>query len=189
MEWHELAGLENGKRAIEVAATGGHSILLIGPPGYGKSELLRHLPEKNVKAESWPCPCGYLGDARRGCGCDPAQIKYWYVYHLGRHAHEMTVELCAPRPDEFGTNQKREHWEEVKSRIEKACAQIQSVDSFSDDAKSLLNRAYHECTFSPRTRSQVIKVAHTIAAMDNAKTVESWHMAEAIQYAPRRWGK
>ena len=82
-DFADVLGQENVRRALEIAAAGGHNILLIGPPGAGKSMMAKRLP-------------GILPDMSREEMIEATEI--WSVAGLTNRRHPIvsTRPFCAP---------------------------------------------------------------------------------------------
>ena len=79
LDFADVKGQENVKRAFEIAAAGGHNILIVGPPGAGKSMLAKRLP-------------GILPDMSREEILESTEI--WSV--AGLTSHERPVVASRP---------------------------------------------------------------------------------------------
>jgi magnesium chelatase family protein len=151
-----------------------------------------------------PCPCGFLGDARRACRCTPMQVDRYASRLSGplRDRIDLTVTVSALPPLELTSWDGGEPTAVIRARVELARARQQAratdsgastnsrlapralrrVCALDGRAERLLREAAERLSLTARAFDRVLRVARTIADLDAAERVSFDHVAEALQY-------
>jgi len=147
-----------------------------------------------------PCPCGYLGHYNGRCRCTPDQVSRYRSKISGPLLDRIDIQIevpAVPQDDLLGKSS-GEASLTIQSRVEtahqhqlarqqKANARLSvtEIDTFcTPDAEglALLQQAISHLNLSARAYHRVLKVARTIADMEDSATVSAAHIAEAVQY-------
>ncbi len=150
-----------------------------------------------------PCPCGYKGDRKASCKCGENQIKHYQSKISGplldRFDLFLNVEKTALKKifDEEKITQAKRELQSLKASIA-STAQIQHQRGLHNSAMDLpqirqfcrldsatekfLSRAVDHMNLSNRAHIRILKVARTIADLENSASINQLHLAEALQY-------
>jgi len=149
-----------------------------------------------------PCPCGNFGDSARNCTCTPYQVQRYVNRISGPLLDRIDLHLEVPRLDyrELNDASPGEASAAIKKRVNQARAVQQARFGnaawnaqmtpalvrkhcpLTREAKTLFQTAFRRLNFSNRAHDRILKVARTIADLDNSDVIGTAHLAEAIQY-------
>ncbi len=151
-----------------------------------------------------PCPCGYYGHPTRKCICGPKAVTRYLSKVSGPLLDRIEIQIEVP-PVEFSdlTSQIQEECSaDIKKRVNKAryvqqerykgtavkcnsgitLAMLNKCCPMDDKAQQLLGKAFDKMGLSARAYDRILKVARTIADLDQSEVIKSIHIAEAVQY-------
>ncbi len=151
-----------------------------------------------------PCPCGFLGDARRACRCTPTQIDRYASRLSGplRDRIDLTVTVTALPPGELTSWEGGEGTAAIRARVERARARqhgragsipaaanarlnpcaLRQACALDARTTTLLRDAAERLGLTARGFDRVLRVSRTVADLEGSDTVLFDHVAEALQF-------
>ncbi|HWM67126.1 MAG TPA: YifB family Mg chelatase-like AAA ATPase [Steroidobacteraceae bacterium] len=146
-----------------------------------------------------PCPCGRYGDPSGNCRCTPAQVQRYSSRISGPLLDRMDMHVEVPRVeiDEFDEAMVRgESTATAARRIARArdiqiarqsvCnarladAQVERVCAPDKAGRGILELSMKRLGFTARARQRILKLARTIADLDEEPTVSASHVSQAV---------
>ncbi len=160
-----------------------------------------------------PCPCGYFGDTKKTCICNPTHVTRYQRKISGPIVDRIDLWIEVPRlehatlsPGKRDPNAAKQYNEFIgkiasarahqAKRFENnphntlnAGMSVRDIDrlvKLDEQVITLLNESAKRLDLSPRAYHRIIKLARTIADLDESRYVKEEHILEALQYRPKK---
>lgn len=151
-----------------------------------------------------PCPCGFLGDPGKECNCSAASIIRYRTKISGPMMDRIDLQVEMPNLsyEELNFSRKGESSRKIRARVVEARAmqtdrfqndpsrfnsamdhrEVERHCSLTSEGHELLGDILSKYRLSGRAHDSVLKVARTIADLEQSEIIETWHLAEAVNY-------
>ena len=152
-----------------------------------------------------PCPCGFRTDPRRKCRCTPQQIEHYMsrisgplLDRIDVHIETLPVtyqELSSTEPQTSSAElrevvlrtraiQAERYKDENNVRVNAAMrrSHIERFARLSPECGAMLEKAMDEFGFSARAHDKILRVARTIADLEQSGEIKQEHLFEALSY-------
>ena len=152
-----------------------------------------------------PCPCGYFNHPEKECLCSPGVVQRYLSKISGPLLDriDLHVEVTPVKFDDLTNKGNTEPSSMIRDRVIKAreiqskrfanhentysnalmnSSLIQQFCILSKDSQLLLKKAMQTLELSARAYDRILKVARTIADLEASESIQTPHIAEAIQF-------
>ncbi len=152
-----------------------------------------------------PCPCGYYNHPEKDCVCAPGIVQNYLNKISGPLLDriDLHVEVTPVKFDELAYHQPDEGSKDIRKRVVKARliqeerykssedthsnAQMSSKElrkycEIDEACNAILKQAMDRLGLSARAYGRILKVARTIADLEQSTTIKTTHISEAIQF-------
>jgi magnesium chelatase family protein len=151
-----------------------------------------------------PCPCGYLGDAKRPCKCTPMQVERYMGRISGPLLDRIDLHIEVPSVpfQELAANADGTSSAVMREQVSKARAaqrqrfgpdshrlngrmtsrQLRKHCPLEVDGQTLLKQAMEELGLSARAHDRILRMSRTIADLEGTADIHPSHLTEAIGY-------
>ena len=160
-----------------------------------------------LAAAANPCPCGNYGSKKKTCTCLPGHISRYQKKISGPIIDRIDIHVTVPEvklkkltdPKLTGEKSKK-----IQARVQRARNQqakrfkgtkivwnaemsnnqVRDFCRLSTNNRTFLTQVTAQMGLTARAYYKMIKIARTIADLENAKSIEQKHLAEAVGYRP-----